>query len=100
PGSRPAAILPPRATTASCIGLTTADDGRRRGGKGRRKGRMPLMHGDLHARDLREPAEHRFGNCTSRGLDQSMSAGAKDETCNVDDLIVAHRVRKLIGAGR
>src|SRR5262249_56299683 len=61
---------------------------------------MWLMHGDPHARDLRESAEHRFGDRASRGLDQSMSAGAEGETCNVDDLIVAHRVRELIGAGR
>jgi hypothetical protein len=36
----------------------------------------------------------------SRSLDQSMSAGAEGETRNIDDLIVAHRVRELIGARR
>ena len=49
---------------------------------------------------LRETAEHRFGDGASRGLDQSMSAGAEGEACDVDDLIVAHCMRELIGPRR
>src|SRR5437899_4509262 len=67
-------------------------------GKGRRDRRMRLMHGNPHALDLPEAIENGFGDRAGRGLDEPVAAGAKCLARNLDDLVVAHGMRELIGA--
>src|SRR5215467_2143166 len=98
-------ILPPSATSASAMVLSAmvlavAYDGNPDAGKGRRDRRMRLVHGDPHPQDLREPVEDGFGHRAGRGLDQSIATGAKSPARDVDDLVVAHGMRELVGARR
>src|SRR5262245_20166313 len=98
-------ILPPSATSASAMVLSAmvlavAYDGNPDAGKGRRDRRMRLVHGDPHPQDLREPVEDGFGYRAGRGLDQSIATGAKRPARDVDDLVVAHGMRELVGARR
>ena len=45
-----------------------------------------------------EPVEHRFGDRAGRGLDQPIAPSAKRLARDLDHLVVAHGVRKLVGA--
>src|SRR5262249_42138253 len=59
--------------------------------------RMRLVHGDPHSQGLREPVEDGFGDRAGRGLDQSIATRAKRPARDLDDLVVAHGVRELVG---
>src|SRR6266550_4354486 len=98
--SRTSPTLPPNATNASATVLAVAHDGDPDIGEGGRDRRMRLVHGHLHAGDLREPAEHGFGDLAGRGLDQSMPTGAERDSRDIDDLVIADGIREFVRAGR
>src|SRR6516164_282823 len=98
--ARTSPTLPPKATKASVTVFAAAHDGDADVGKGRGDGRVRLVHGDLHARDLREATQHGFGDRAGGGFHQSVAARAEGEALDIDDLVVAHRVRELVGARR
>src|SRR5262249_39438543 len=50
-----------------------------------------------HPQGLREPVEDGFGDRAGRGLDQSIATRAKRPARDLDDLVVAHGVRELVG---
>src|SRR5262245_25308760 len=95
--SRTSPILPPSATSASAMVLAVAYDGDPDAGKGRCDRRMRLVHADPHPQDLREPVEDGFSDRAGRGLDQSIATRAKRPARDLDDLVVAHGVRELVG---
>src|SRR5262249_33169646 len=78
--------------------LAVAYDGAPDAGKGRRDRGMRLVHGDPHPQDLREPLEDGFGDRAGRGLDQPTPTGAERLARDLDDLVIAHGVRELVGA--
>src|SRR5262249_3075478 len=91
-------MLPPSATSASAMVLAVADDGDPDTGKGRCDRRVRLVPGDSPPRDLREAIEDGLGDRAGRGFDQPIATGAKRLARDLDDLVVAHRMRELVGA--
>src|SRR6516165_3832447 len=96
-------MLPPSATSASAmvlsaLALAIAYDGDPDTGKGRCDRRVRLVHGDPHPQDLREPVEDGLRDRAGRGFDQPIATGAKRLARHLDDLVVAHRMRELVGA--
>src|SRR5215472_8021346 len=96
--SRTSPILPPSATSASAMVLAVAYDGDPDAGKSRRDRGMRLVHGDPHPQNLREPLEDGFGDRAGRGLDQPTPTGAERLARDLNDLVIAHGVRELVGA--
>src|SRR6185295_5668272 len=80
--------------------LTSAHDGDPDIGKGRRDRRVGLVDRDPDPCNPWEALEDGGGDRAGRGLDQPIAAGAEGLGGDLHDLIVAHGVRKLVGARR